>query len=112
MGPIRMRRLRVVLLTLFFPVSAFASETYELKLVYIFESPRVDFIFVVGNSGFRTVTALQNFVASLPEGTTLRWSPGCERFGGEPLLSSDHDMDEFKAFCRQHHVNFVLVPSG
>lgn len=60
---------------------------YELKLVYIFESANTEFIFVVRNSGFKTVDSLKRFVAALPAGTTIRWAPGCERFGGEPLLS-------------------------
>lgn len=107
-----MRRSLTVLLILLASVSVSASDTYELKLVYIFDSPKVEFVFVIGDSGFRTVTALEKFIATLPEGTTLRWSPGCERFGGEPLLSSERDMAEFKAVCREHHINFVLVPSG
>jgi hypothetical protein len=85
---------------------------YELKLVYVFDSPETEFIFVIGNSGFRSVDSLQKFIASLPAETTLRWSPGCERLGGEPLLSSQHEMARFQAFCRDHQINFVLVPSG
>jgi len=85
---------------------------YELKLVYIFESANTEFIFVVGNSGFRTVDSLKRFVASLPAGTTIRWAPGCERFGVEPLLSSETEMEEFAAFCRAHRIKFDLVPSG
>ncbi len=85
---------------------------YELNLVYIFDAPKPEFIFVIGNSGFRTVGSLEKFIALLPAGTTLRWSPGCERFGGEPLLSSPDEMARFQAFCRDHKINFVLVPSG
>ncbi|HEV8232292.1 MAG TPA: hypothetical protein VGQ75_08080 [Thermoanaerobaculia bacterium] len=85
---------------------------YELKLVYIFETPEPEFVFVVGNSGFKTVASLENFIASRPPGTTIRWSPGCIRLGGEPLLSSESEMEEFKAFCLDHRINFVLVPSG
>lgn len=85
---------------------------YELKLVYIFESANTEFIFVVGDSGFRTVDSLKRFVGSLPAGTTIRWAPGCVRFGGEPLLSSEGEMEEFAAFCRVHRIKFELVPSG
>ena len=50
--------------------------------------------------------------ASLPPGTTLRWNPGCVRLGGEPLLSSESELDEFQTFCLEHRIDFVLVPSG
>ncbi len=85
---------------------------YELKLVYIFESANTEFIFVIGNSGFRNVDSLKRFLGSLPAGTTIRWAPGCERFGGEPLLSSEEEMAEFQAFCRDHRIKLILVPSG
>jgi hypothetical protein len=85
---------------------------YELQLVYIFETPEPEFVFVIGNSGFKTVAGLEDFLASRPRGTTLRWSPGCVRLGGEPLLSSENEMEEFKAFCVEHGIDFVLVPSG
>ena len=85
---------------------------YEMSLVYIFESVPTEHVFVIGNSGFKTVASLEKFVAALPAGTTIRWAPGCERFGDEPLLSSEKEMARFIAFCRAHRVNFVLVPSG
>jgi hypothetical protein len=85
---------------------------YELKLVYLFDGPETEFVFVVGNSGFRTVESLRRFLASRPAGTTLRWNPGCVRLGGEPLLSSETEMESFVAFCREHGIDFVLVPSG
>ena len=86
--------------------------TYELRLVYIFDAPRTEFIFVIGNSGFRTVAALEALIATLPADSTLRWNPGCERLGGEPLLSSERDMARFVAFCRDHRIELILVPSG
>jgi hypothetical protein len=85
---------------------------YELKLVYIFETPEPEFVFVVGNSGFKSVESLKSFIASLPAGTTLRWNPGCVRIGGEPLLSSESEMAVFQAFCLERQIRFVLVPSG
>jgi hypothetical protein len=100
---------------LVFPAAAQSQEeppVYELGLVYVFETPEPEFLFVIGNSGFRTVSSLKAFLASRPEGTTLRWSPGCVRLGAEPLLSSESEMEEFQAFCFEHHINFVLVPSG
>ena len=85
---------------------------YELRLVYLFDGPETEFVFVIGNTGFRSAAALREFLASRPVGTALRWSPGCIRMGGEPLLSSDSEMDEFRDFCREHGIEFVLVPSG
>lgn len=85
---------------------------YELKLVHIFEGKDPKHIFVIGESGFTTVESLKAFLNTLPAGSTIRWAPGCERFGKEPLLSSEKDMEEFKAFLNQKGISFVLVPSG
>ena len=92
--------------------SAEEPPQYDMNLVYVFDGPEPEFLFVIGNSGFRSVASLQAFLASRPPGTTLRWNPGCVRLGGEPLLSSDGEMEEFRAFCREHQIDFVLVPSG
>ena len=56
--------------------------------------------------------ALKSFLSGLPAGAKLTWNPGCIRFGGEPLLSSEYEMEEFKRFCLEHGIDFVLVPSG
>ena len=32
--------------------------------------------------------------------------------GGEPLLSSEQEMEDFKAFCAEKNINFILVPAG
>lgn len=85
---------------------------YELQLISVFESSEPEFLFVIGNSGFKTVESLESFLATRPPGTTLKWSPGCVRVGGEPLLSSESEMEAFQAFCREHRIDFVLVPSG
>jgi hypothetical protein len=85
---------------------------HRMELVYIFEENSPEFIFVIGNAGFKSVASLKNYVGSLPPGSTLEWSPGCIRMGGEPLLSSEAEMEEFKAFCAEKNINFVLVPSG
>lgn len=84
---------------------------YEMKLVYVGEAPE-EFLFVVGNSGFRTVDALKAFLSGLPAGARLMWSPGCMRFGGEPLLSSEHEMEGFRQFCLERGIDFQLIPSG
>ena len=85
---------------------------YELNLVHLFNGPETEFVFVIGNTGFRSLSSFEAFLATRPAGTTLRWSPGCVRLGGEPLLSSETEMEEFRAFCREHQIDFVLVPSG
>jgi hypothetical protein len=85
---------------------------YRMELVYIFEPGSTEFIFVIGNAGFKSVASLKNFVGSLPPDSTLEWAPGCRRIGREPLLSSEQEMEDFKAFCADKNVNFVLVPSG
>ncbi|HZI66570.1 MAG TPA: hypothetical protein VFF17_08395 [Thermoanaerobaculia bacterium] len=84
---------------------------YEMKLIFVGEAP-VESLFVIGNSGFRTVEALKSFLSRLPAGARLTWNPGCIRFGEEPLLSSEHEMEEFKRFCLEHGIDFVLIPSG
>jgi hypothetical protein len=90
--------------------------TYRMETVYIFETETAgstpESIVVVGNSGFRSKTALERFVSSLPKGAVLEWAPGCKRLGGELLLSSEKDLESFRAFCRKHGVTFILHPSG
>lgn len=85
---------------------------YELKLVYIFEGKEPEFIFVVGQSGFKSIESLKRFLGSLPKGSEIRWAPGCERVGKEPLLSSEEDMRAFRLFIEERGIKFVLVPSG
>jgi hypothetical protein len=84
----------------------------RLELVYIFEADPTEFLLVIGNSGFRSVPSLKKFIAGLPRGTTLEWAPGCKRMGNEPLLSSEEEMDEFKMFCEERGIRFLLIPSG
>ena len=113
-----MRAIPGILVALALAVGAAAVQSsepppvYELHLVAIFETPETEFVFVIGGSGFKTVAGLKDFLASRARGTTLKWSPGCVRIGGEPLLSSDADMEDFKAFCADHGIDFILVPSG
>ena len=84
----------------------------RMELVYIFEAEPTEFIFVIGNSGFRSVASLKKFIGGLPRGSTIEWAPGCIRFGDEPLLSSEYEMNGFKKFCEQRGIRFVLIPSG
>lgn len=93
-------------------ISSQPPPKYRMELVSIFETGGTEFIFVVGHSGFKSVTSLKKFVSNLPAGSTLEWAPGCKRFGDEPLLSSEQEMDDFKAFCAERNINFILVASG
>ena len=88
------------------------GEKYELKLVGIYEGTKPEYIFVIGESGFRTVDSLKRFLAGRPKGTEVTWAPGCTRMGDEPLLSSESEMRQFRSFLEEHGIKFVLVPSG
>jgi|GEM_PF-1741701 len=85
---------------------------YRMELVYIFEPGPTEYIFVIGNTGFRSVDSLKEFLGKLPAGSTIEWAPGCRTPLGAPLLSSEQEMEDFKAFCAEKNLNFVLVPSG
>lgn len=85
---------------------------HRIELVYIFEAGSTEFIFVIGSVGFKSVASLKDFVGNLPSGSILEWAPGCVRIGSEPLLSSEQEMEDFKAFCAERNITFILVPSG
>lgn len=85
---------------------------YRMELIYIFEGGKTEYIFAIGNSGFHSVASLKKFIGRLPKGSTLEWAPGCDRFGDEPLLSSQKEMEAFKVYCEKNGIHFVLIPSG
>jgi hypothetical protein len=84
----------------------------ELKLIYVFDGPKTEFILVIGQSGFKSANSLKRYLGSWPPGSELKWAPGCIRLGGEPLLSSEQEMKAFRAFLQKRGIKFVLVPSG
>jgi len=84
----------------------------ELRLIYIFEGPKTAFIFVIGQSGFKSVNSLKRYLETWTPGSELRWAPGCSRLGDEPLLSSEQEMKVFRTFLQKRGIKFVLVPSG
>jgi hypothetical protein len=86
--------------------------TAELRLIYVFDEPKTTFVFVIGQSGFTSVRSLKRYLETWPSGSELKWAPGCIRFGGEPLLSSEEEMKAFRAFLKKKGIRFVLVPSG
>lgn len=83
-----------------------------MKVMRLAGTQPPEFVFVVGQVGFKSLDAFREFVGRLPKGSTLEWDPGRERMGGEPLLSSHEAMEEFGRFCEDGGINFVLVPSG
>jgi hypothetical protein len=85
---------------------------YRMELVYIFEHNLTEFIFVIGNTGFKSVDSLKEFVGNMPPDAVLEWAPGCTRFGKEPLLSSEKELEDFKVFCAKSGVKFILIPAG
>jgi len=84
----------------------------ELRLIYIFEGPRTEFIFVIGQSGFKSANSLKRYLETWAPGSELRWAPSCSRLGSEPLLSSEQEMKVFRTFLQRRAIKFVLVPSG
>ncbi len=77
------------------------------------ESRNHEFIFILGHRQlYKTVKALKEYIAVLPEGSSITWSPGCRRMGGEPLLSDDKAMEDFRQHCQKHKVMLIMIPSG
>ena len=90
-----------------------AAPKYDMALVWIADAKPHRYVFTINNSvGFQSVEGLKGFIGNLPSGSTLQWAPSCMRMGDEPLLSSEKDMNDFKVFCAEHKVTFILVPSG
>ena len=92
--------------------AAAEPENLQLDLVALFDQPQPHYLFVIGSVGFASLGALEDYLARLPAGSRLTWAPGCERLGGEPLLSSAADMEAFRAFLVAHAIAFTLIPSG
>ena len=89
------------------------TPNYTLSLAAVYESNPMEWEFVFGGTTVcKTVASLKRLVAVLPSGSTLDWSSGCERLGGEPLLSSEHDMADFKEFCKEKGISLVIHPAG
>jgi hypothetical protein len=89
-------------------------EKYTLTLAWIADAGTPSqYIFVLnGRIAYKTIDGLEHNLSILPKGSNLIWDPGCERMGGEPLLSSEIEMKKFKMFCDSIGIKFTLVPSG
>lgn len=96
------------------PVRAQASTPPEhrMDLIYAFDGKMPRFSFSIDALRFDSVETLKTYLARLPRGSVVTWSPGCRRLGGEPLLSSLREMEEFRAFLEAHGIRLNLIPSG
>jgi len=84
----------------------------ELQLIYLFDGDQPEYIFRIGQSGFRSIASLKEHLATWPAGSELTWAPGCVRLGNEPLLSSEKEMKDFRRFLSDRGIAFILIPSG
>jgi hypothetical protein len=91
-----------------------APITYQLILAQYEDTfgGKPEYVFIIGQTAFRSFEALKKTIAAFPKGSVLKWAPGCVRTGGEPLLSSKEDMDAFKEYCSSIGIQFLLIPSG
>jgi hypothetical protein len=85
---------------------------YQMKLVYIFDGDKPDAIINVGNAGFRSVASLKNWAKGLSSGTTIEFQETCRHTDNEPVVMSDKEKADFKDFCKQHNINFIIRPAG
>jgi hypothetical protein len=83
----------------------------ELEVIYVFDGDKTEYVLAIGQVGFKSVAALEKHLESWPAGSELKWAPGCERFGGEPL-SSEEELKTSREFLSKRGIKFVLVPSG
>jgi hypothetical protein len=88
------------------------SREHRMELTAAFDGTAPRFGFTVDERRFDSVETLKAHLARLPRGSIVVWAPGCKRFGGEPLLSSQRDMEEFRAFLESHGIELNLIPSG
>lgn len=89
-----------------------APRKIEMSLIYFFDNENPKYIFRIGDTGFRSVESLRNYLGTFPKGSEVTWAPGCDRFGDEPLLSSNDDLKTFSKFLLEKGIKFILRPSG
>ena len=82
-----------------------AGKRSTIRYLFILEEDDVE-------TTYSTLEGLKAELRLKPEGSTLTWSPGCMRWGGEPLLDSPEDMSAFNLFCHNIGIRFIIVPSG
>jgi hypothetical protein len=89
-----------------------APPKYRLELVRMIDAESTEYAFVVGKIGFHSMASFKEFLSTLPPGSTLEWDPGCIRYGDEPLLSSREELEDFRTFCADKKIKFIVLPSG
>jgi len=62
--------------------------------------------FQVGTQRFGSLEDFKAFVAGLRPGSVVYWSSGCLRYKVIPLAHSQMSIEDFKAYCSQHGVEF------
>lgn len=112
-------RMNIIGLSMCCILNSFAEEAkslsprYVMALVYVVDQHDMPYLFTINNSvAFKTLEGLKKFFKSLPEGSTISWSMGCMRHGNEPLVNSDAEMNDFKAFCESLNLRLEIIPSG
>jgi len=84
-----------------------------MELVYIFDADALEFIFVIGNTGFKSVVSLKKFLNTpcLPDLFLSGLLVVGELAMSLCFLRSKRSKI-FKAFCAEKNIEFVLIPSG
>ena len=83
---------------------------YKMDLVLLANTDPHEFLFVIGKVAYKSLDSFKVAIGLLPKGSFLEWDPGGKRIGGEPVLSSSKELDEFKAFCKKNGVELIIRP--
>lgn len=99
------------------PETPAPDNTYILGLRMVSGTEPVQWVFTIGFPhglvGVSTPEYLRKYIElTIPGPATLQWDPGCKRFGGEPLLSSETELTAFKAFLKERKIELVILPGG
>ena len=70
------------------------------------------FIIINEKLAFKTTVEFMDYVKTIPPGSEITWAPGCCRWGNEPFLSSQIEMNKLREALNVGKIKFTLVPSG
>ena len=84
----------------------------RLDIVPVMDAKPRRFVFVLGGVAYETLDGLKLYVEVMPKENVLVLDPGCHRWGGEPLLESEKDLEDFKAFVKKQGKTLKVIPSG
>ncbi len=84
--------------------------TYHLQIAQYADTfgKEPEYVYVLGEVAYRSLTDLKQGIAKIPKGSTLEWAPSCR---GPVGLSGKQEKD-LKQFCDSHGIRFVHIPSG